>query len=334
MREHQAQLGITANDAPDSCRVQSGLILREVAERLNLAKIQHLLVEDAEGRLLGIVESAEVVRRLSAWNEIEQQRWADTPIEAIVTVRLDATGNGSSIDRDADGHATLSGSVISTDDHLVAMNIGDDVMIRWSAVKNVLQRALFDPVTGLPNRAVFDRRLREEWERVQQRNSSIAVLMIDLDHFKDINDVHGHSMGDEVLREVAGCLARQLRSYDLLARFGGDEFAAILTDCYMSDIHIPASRLQAGIRKLGEQFELQTSRLTVSIGAVTCPGSQGVAATRLLDVADECMYAAKRAGRGCAYTLDVALAGHKGKPQPLSGSQLQSTSAIRVPRPR
>jgi diguanylate cyclase (GGDEF)-like protein len=306
--------------------------LYDLAERFDLAKVQHLLVEDDSGQLLGVVDTKDVVARLSAPNRIERQRWANTPIASIVSIRLDKFDG--SVTHKLNSPSVLNGRAFSQNEQLVAMNLGDDVMIRWSSVKNVLQRALFDSVTGLPNRAVFDRRLQEEWERTQSRNSSLAVLMIDLDHFKSINDLHGHSIGDQILNEVGQCLSTQLRSYDLLARFGGDEFAAILTDCYVNDIHIPATRLHTGIRQLGEKFKLKIPRLTVSIGAITCPGDQDVSPAKLLTAADDCMYAAKKAGRGCAYTMDLALSGRKAKPRPLSTTTNQTSAGLRVPQTR
>lgn len=333
MREHDAHIAIMGSEAAGACRVAAGVLLRDVAERIDLTQVRCLFVEDEAGHLMGIVEAAEVVRRLASRNETEHQRWAESPIEAIVTVRLSGNGSGTAIERDPDGNCTLAGTAVTQNEQLVAVSVEDDVLIRWSSVREVLQRALFDPVTGLPNRSVFDRRLREEWDRTRQRQTSISVMMIDLDHFKDINDIHGHSMGDKVLSDVAECLANQLRSYDLLARYGGDEFAAILTDCYMSDIHIPVKRIQSGILRLSEDYKLDTTRLTVSVGAITCPGSLNVAATYLMDAADECMYAAKRAGRGCAYTMDIALAGEKGKPRRLTESAIPPQGrAGRVPR--
>ncbi len=334
MRAYKSIIQITGDETPVSCRVASGLLLGEVADRVDLGAVRYLFVEDVAGNLLGIVEAEEIRKRISAANKIEQQRWAETPLEAIVSIRLDAQGDGDTIVRTADGDAEITASVFTNREQIIAMDIGDDVMIRWGAVSNVLRQALFDSVTGLPNRTVFNRRLRQEWERVQSRSSSIAVLMIDLDHFKQVNDRHGHSVGDEVLNEVSQTLARQLRSYDLLVRYGGDEFAAILTDCYMSDIHIPASRLQSGVRKLNDRFDFETPKLSISIGAVTCPGSKNVTDTELADAADDCLYAAKKAGRGCAFTLDLALQVKSGKPRPLSDLQNPAVSAIRVPRPR
>lgn len=334
MREHPAQIRVTGDDAAASYRVSADLLLREVADRVDLCSIQRLLVEDDRGRLIGIIGAADIQNRLESSHERERDRWAATPIESLITVRLDAV-DGWNLLRDPDGLATIEATAICSGERMLAMDVGDDVMVPWSSVSGVLQRALYDAVTGLPNRAVFNRHLAEEWERVRRRNSSIAVLMIDLDYFKDINDQHGHSRGDEVLRAVAQTLATQLRSYDLLARFGGDEFAAVLTDCYMTDIHIPASRLHAGILKLRQELDLGDSKLSISMGAVTCPGSRRKTQTELIDAADACLYAAKEAGRSCAYTLDLALS-DKAKPRPLSpGRSTESRfNSSRTSRPR
>ena len=333
MREHPARIEVTGEESTGSYRVSADLLLCEVADRVDLSAIQRRLVEDDGGRLIGIIDAADIQMRLESPHERECDRWAATPIETLITARLDAV-DGLSLVRDPDGNAEIPGTAICSTERMLAMDVGNDVLVPWSSVRGVLQRALFDAVTGLPNRAVFNRHLAEEWERVQRRNSSIAVLMIDLDYFKEINDQHGHSRGDEVLRAVAQTLATQLRSYDLLARFGGDEFAAILTDCYMTDIHIPASRLHAGILKVRQELNLGDSRLSISMGAITCPGSRKKTRTELIDAADECLYAAKAAGRNCAYTLDLALS-DKAKPRLLpAGRPAQPRTGARVPRPR
>jgi diguanylate cyclase (GGDEF)-like protein len=337
MKAFNSNIRITGNQTSFDCRVDAGLLLGQIAERMDLTQVRYLLVEDISGHLLGIVDSAEVERRLSSSNPIEQQRWAETPLEAIVQIRLDPHFGPERLDRHADGNINIESSALLQQEQLLALDLGDDLMVRWSIVEKVLKNALYDSVTGLPNRSVFDRRLKQEWDRVKTRGSSIAVLMIDLDHFKQINDRYGHSMGDEVLTEVADTLAAQLRSYDLLVRFGGDEFAAILTDCYMTDIHIPTTRLQEGIRQLGERFDFESPALTVSIGAVTCPGNQKVPAQRLVEAADECMYAAKKAGRGCAYTFDLARSSRNGQPYRLGehsgpGQSLHGSASTSIER--
>ena len=334
MKSYESLVKVSGNETRLDCRISSGVPLGEVADRIDLQSARHLFVEDVHGNLLGIVETQEILLRLDAANPIERQRWAETPLEAIVSIRLDVHTAGQPLNRDADGEAEVPVSVLTNREQIVAMNVGDDVMISWDSVSSVLKQALFDTVTGLPNRTVFDRRLAQEWDRVQARGSSIAVLMIDLDHFKQVNDRYGHSVGDEVLKQVAQTLTRQLRSYDLLVRYGGDEFAAILTDCYMTDIHIPAARLQSGVAALNNEFDFETPKLGVSIGAISCPGTRKVMAPELVDAADECLYAAKRAGRRCAYTLDLALSSH-GKPRPLNPAhEHPGISAVRAPRPR
>ncbi len=331
MREHESYIRISTEELCNTFRVPAALLLREVAERIDLSAARFVFAEDETGQLLGLADAEEISRRLASWNDTERKRWAETPLESILSVRLQPEGQGGELPREPDGSIRVPGSALSHDDRLVALDLGDDVLIRWSSVRNVLEQALYDAVTGLPNRAVFDRRLREEWARVRRTGSSIAVMMIDLDHFKDINDHHGHAMGDEVLRDVADNLLEQFRSYDLLARYGGDEFAAILTDCDMNAIHIPVARVQAGLEALAHKHHFQRGALTVSIGAVSCTGMANLGATRLLDAADECLYAAKRAGRGCGYTMEIRDA-EETTPRPLDSFSPIASTVPRRPR--
>ena len=91
-----------------------------------------------------------------------------------------------------------------------------------------IERADRDPLTGLLNHRAFHKRLEEEADRAQREGTPLAVAMLDLDNFKFFNDAYGHLAGDDVLRRVAGALQRHCRSYDTLARFGGDEFALLM----------------------------------------------------------------------------------------------------------
>jgi len=90
--------------------------------------------------------------------------------------------------------------------------------------------ATHDQLTGVLNRREFDRRLQEEWQRSLRFQRPLSLVMLDLDHFKQINDTHGHQVGDKILRHVADLLAAQLRQVDCLARYGGDEFALIMVE--------------------------------------------------------------------------------------------------------
>ena len=155
------------------------------------------------------------------------------------------------------------------------------------------RRGSADSVTLLPNRALFMDRLQRVASTHRRKAGLIAVLMMDLDGFKAINDTLGHSAGDEVLQQVADRLMRTTRPADIVARMGGDEFAVLLANCSSElDARAVANHIQAAIR---EPFYVDgtTLPLGVSIGWATSDGSSADAAV-LLAEADAAMYAVKR----------------------------------------
>lgn len=162
------------------------------------------------------------------------------------------------------------------------------------------RQSMLDPLTGIPNRRYFGDAFEKEWSRAQRKNESIAVLMLDLDFFKGVNDAHGHVYGDECLVQIAKALGRELqRGVDVIARYGGEEFIALLPDTELEGAGAVAAGLQSAIAELGivnkaSPFDQQ---LTVSIGiAVTRPGEDNSRA-ELITHADQALYRAKREGR-------------------------------------
>jgi diguanylate cyclase (GGDEF)-like protein len=158
--------------------------------------------------------------------------------------------------------------------------------------------ARHDPLTGLPNRVLLRERLDRALAR-SRRTSPLAVLWIDLDHFKAVNDTLGHSVGDDLLRAVAGRLSACVRENDTVARLGGDEFVVLLPDGQgRKQAQALALRL---IETLGAAFELQGHciKIGASIGVAVAPGD-GDQADRLLANADLALYRAKAQGRGTA----------------------------------
>jgi diguanylate cyclase (GGDEF)-like protein/PAS domain S-box-containing protein len=157
-------------------------------------------------------------------------------------------------------------------------------------------RALHDALTGLPNRRMLNHRLYDSFARACRNNWSLAVLFIDLDGFKPINDTYGHAAGDEVLKATATRLAHLVRRTDTVARLGGDEFVVVLEDAgtvrNISDI---ADRL---VETVAAPIEIGSTTVVVrpSIGIVVAEGSEGLETTpeQLLEAADEAMYVAKR----------------------------------------
>ena len=165
-------------------------------------------------------------------------------------------------------------------------------------------QASHDDLTGLPNRVAFLDRLRDECRRIGGARSSVAVLFVDLDDFKVINDTLGHAAGDELLKVAADRLRRRLRGQDLLARFGGDEFTVLVCDVGVDGAHEVAdavrSVLSAPSETGGRRFDL-----AASVGIAVA--EQRVDAADLLRWADAALYDAKASGRDRAVCFDDAL---------------------------
>jgi diguanylate cyclase (GGDEF)-like protein len=156
-------------------------------------------------------------------------------------------------------------------------------------------QATHDALTGIWSRAAILDLLGRELQRGVRSSSSTGILMIDLDHFKKINDTHGHLSGDAVLKEAAQRINLSVRSYDFTGRYGGEEFLAVLSNCSPDDLRIVAERMRCAIANTPICSESTTVAITVSIGgAVT---SNATADLELLSVADAALYEAKRNGR-------------------------------------
>ena len=167
----------------------------------------------------------------------------------------------------------------------------------------LLRSGFTDFLTGFHNRRYLHARLREELARAQRARQSIACLMIDLDHFKRINDQYGHLAGDAVLREVAQRIDAEMRISDTSARFGGDEFALVLSEAAITDGEKVAARVLQAVRKQPVVIgRAAAETVTLSIGVASATPGPGmrdykVLAERLMAEADAALYRAKSAGR-------------------------------------
>lgn len=167
------------------------------------------------------------------------------------------------------------------------------------------QIAHFDPLTGLPNRTLLADRLQQAMAQAKRRNTSIAVLFIDLDGFKAVNDTFSHAVGDQLLVHVARRMKQAMREEDTLARLGGDEFVAVLLNLEFPDASIPViERLLQAASEPMRQEELEVS-VSASIGVVYYPQQESLDADQLLRQADQAMYQAKQAGKNRYYLFDV-----------------------------
>jgi diguanylate cyclase (GGDEF)-like protein len=196
-------------------------------------------------------------------------------------------------------------------------------MLRIKVLQDQLQAAkrecerlsVTDGLTGLYNRRHFEERLREEFGRSQRYGAPLALIMLDLDHFKVVNDRYGHPFGDRVLRETAELLSTSIRDHDICARYGGEEFAIILPSTNLAGAAAVAQRFLSRMReksyrikdeKKDEQAGVGGSldvRVTASVGVASHPASGVSSAERLLELADGELYRAKAEGRN---TIRVA----------------------------
>jgi diguanylate cyclase (GGDEF)-like protein len=169
------------------------------------------------------------------------------------------------------------------------------------------QLAYYDALTGLPNRTLMEDRFRQALERARRLGQRVALLLVDLDHFKQINDSLGHAAGDHVLITVGARLQNCVRASDTVARLGGDEFVVVLSDIQDADpIHLAAAEILAAISS-PVPYSNQLLQVTPSIGISLFP-DHGENMETLLIHADRAMYAVKGQGRAAArvYTEDVA----------------------------
>ncbi len=168
-----------------------------------------------------------------------------------------------------------------------------------SDIKNAQRKAEYlaahDVLTGLPNRTLFHDRLRHALAQARRKKERVALMFIDLDNFKDINDTLGHDVGDELLKQAAGRLQQVMRDVDTVARLGGDEFTAILSDCDAEAASTVSRRI---VDELAASFDIQSRQLFVSasVGVAFFP-EDGNDSNALVKAADTAMYRAKELGR-------------------------------------
>ena len=170
---------------------------------------------------------------------------------------------------------------------------------RSSLVAQLEVAAATDTKTGLLNASAWQELAQRELVRSQHTASPCALMLLDLDHFKRVNDTLGHLAGDAALRAIGDALKRELRGYDAVARFGGEEFVVLLNDLNLDAAVLVAERTLGRIRSLeiaGAVDDPVELRLTASIGLAAHP-QHGQHLTDLLEAADVALYAAKRAGR-------------------------------------
>ncbi len=204
------------------------------------------------------------------------------------------------------------GDKIAIGDHLFRFDMLDDIDREFQ--QQIHRLLAHDELTGLLTSKSFFSELRREAARAEMETRPFCVLMMDLDHFKAVNDTYGHLVGSQTLEAIGGVIKKGLRAGDVAARFGGEEFAAFLLDADYAQGLVAAERVRSAVEE--HEFkatrqdypEVQTHHITISVGVAAFP-DDATDPIHLVELADSALYRAKRSGRNriCAYRHSIAL---------------------------
>lgn len=178
--------------------------------------------------------------------------------------------------------------------HLKIKHLQDDLK---RSNELLLELSNTDHLTGLFNRRFLMEALDKEVQRARRKDGQVALLLLDIDHFKRVNDTHGHLQGDVVLQKVALHIQKELRSYDIAARYGGEEFVAVLPDTSLKEAFNVADRIRLSVQGMRFAGSLSNEQVTVSLGVALFPSPCFDDIDGLLRAADEALYQAKERGR-------------------------------------
>ena len=163
--------------------------------------------------------------------------------------------------------------------------------------EQALKKAMHDPLTGALNRSALDTMLDKEIDLATRHGNDLALLMLDVDHFKQINDTYGHGTGDKVLCSLVNSLKKQIRTSDVLFRYGGEEFTLLLNNTTIDGAHLLAQRIRSAVEQQTHVTDTDNIQFTISIGVAQLNHAE--TAQQLLEKADIALYAAKKMGRNC-----------------------------------
>jgi two-component system cell cycle response regulator len=207
----------------------------------------------------------------------------------------------------------LTAMAAGADDYLAKPVDPSELKARILVAKRILElqqslrfAATHDFLTKLLNRAEILASLKRELSRSERDGKPVAIIMADLDHFKSINDSLGHAAGDAVLREVAERLKLDLRTYDLVGRYGGEEFLIVLPNCSLVVASRRANEIRCLVSKDAIVTTFATVPVTMSLGVTASDQPQNLTIEGLLQQADEALYNAKKNGRNCVEAFSAA----------------------------
>ncbi len=284
---------LAEKDSADVKTIRPNSSLLETARTMMFHQIGALVVTDQSGKLIGILSERDLVRAISEFDgDLVDRSVSDVMTRSVITCAH------------FDGIVEVLFLMSSNEIRHIPVIEGEElrgiVSIRdlTRAYKLLQDQANTDALTGLSNRRHFLERLDGELDRCRRYVHPLSVAMIDIDHFKKVNDTYGHVAGDKVLANLADLLVREQRTIDWVGRLGGEEFAIIFVETELDKAKLACERLLATIRSTEIDVDDAKISITVSIGlAEVTPATQH--STEILKRADQLMYEAKAQGRDC-----------------------------------
>ncbi len=265
--------------------------LRDAARELVTHNIGALIVIDDGGSLVGVISERDLVRALTLFDV----GLVEIPVSEVMTRSVITCAPQ---DAASDILTIMNKSRIR---HMPVMDSGQIVGVVGlreldRAYRHLQSQALTDELTGLSNRRHFLQHLNQEISSYKRYGNPFSVAMLDIDHFKKVNDTYGHSAGDQVLKGISDLLEQKLRLIDLAGRLGGEEFAILFPNTELSEAITACDRLLEDIRRMEVETDAGLIQVTMSIG-LTASVSNQMTAELLLKQADALLYEAKSAGR-------------------------------------
>lgn len=293
-------------DFDESAEMTAVVTLADLREGRRQAKDRHLLIRARGAQLGHVTKLGPDPLRVGRSQECEL--WLNDDGVSRKHAVLRREGPAYVIEDTQSANGTFVGgqrieSVVLRDGDLI--QFGPQAVFRYSLadenqetlLRQLYEASVTDALTGANNREHFDSQLRVELSYAKRHSTDVALVLFDVDHFKRVNDTHGHTVGDDVLIEIARIARSMIRGEDVFARYGGEEFALILRGIDLKGAHIVGERLRARIADTDIPTGAGPLRVTISAGCATIREAPDATAEVLLQTADKRLYSAKRNGR-------------------------------------